>query len=192
MFNISNEIAYNNRMIHGEHENQNVPIKPHPGAGHNRWEESLGTCTTKQYKNELAKDILPILIEAAQHNRTIKDIYIITPFKAVATNLKNDLAKNSSELMKVLGWDNKNFKYFCKNNIGTVHTFQGKESDTVILVLGCDRKNQGGAVWASSKPNLLNVAVTRAKNHLFIVGDSQVWSDKPYFNRAYQALSNKI
>ncbi|MFA0411368.1 hypothetical protein AB4505_24725, partial [Vibrio splendidus] len=58
-----------------------------------------------------------------------------------------------------------------------------------ILVLGCDTKNSGGASWASSKPNLLNVAVTRAKKHLYVIGDIQVWSDKRYFDKTYSKLN---
>lgn len=35
----------------------------------------------------------------------------------------------------------------------------------------------GGIKWVNSKPNLLNVAVTRAKNHLFIIGNMNDWGD---------------
>ena len=41
-----------------------------------------------------------------------------------------------------------------------------------------------------TKPNLLNVAVTRAKKHLFVIGDIKVWSDKRYFDKTYMRLSH--
>lgn len=191
MFSIANAIAYNNRMIHGSADQQNIPVKHHAGLGDNRWIESRGKSVKKQYKVELGVETLAILVEAAQRNSTIKDIYIITPFKVVSLELQSFLEQNGCELRKELGWTKKVFSCFLRENVGTVHTFQGKENDTVILVLGCDQDKQGGAVWAASKPNLLNVAVTRAKNHLFVVGDSQVWSNKPYFDQAYLALSIK-
>ncbi|WP_214653478.1 AAA domain-containing protein, partial [Vibrio anguillarum] len=110
--------------------------------------------------------------------------------KAVKKELKEDLRRSKSELLSNSSWNEKEFNSFLNNNVGTVHTFQGKENETVILVLGCDIKNSGGASWASSKPNLLNVAVTRAKKHLFVIGDIQVWSDKRYFDKTYRKLNH--
>lgn len=74
-----------------------------------------------------------------------------------------------------------NAKQFVQENIGTVHTFQGKEASTVILCLAASsvRKNTGGISWVNSKPNLLNVAVTRAKHHLFVVGNYKDWAQGP-------------
>lgn len=75
-----------------------------------------------------------------------------------------------------------------KNCIGTVHTFQGKENDIVIFVLGCDEEKNGGAVWASSKPNLLNVALTRAKKNIFVIGDPLVWQGMKGFEELLRIL----
>lgn len=70
---------------------------------------------------------------------------------------------------------------FDKSNIekrvGTVHTFQGKEASVVIFCLAASkaRNSMGGLHWANQKPNLINVAVTRAKNHLFVLGNAVDW-----------------
>ncbi|WP_339328084.1 helicase [Clostridium botulinum] len=40
----------------------------------------------------------------------------------------------------------------------------------VIICLGVDEEHEGAANWASNSPNILNVAVTRAKNRVIIVG----------------------
>ena len=68
---------------------------------------------------------------------------------------------------------------FATENIGTVHTFQGKEASTVLICTAAShiRKNTGGISWVNSKPNLLNVAVTRAKHHLFVLGDQKDWGN---------------
>lgn len=189
MFSIANNIAYNNRMIHGLSDPESVKPKLHPQLGVNKWHNSQGDCVFKQYKHELGKEVTNLLVEIANGDGDLNKVYVISPFKAVKNRLKEDLKANRHTFLQLTGWGKKQFNDFVKNNVGTVHTFQGKENDTVILALGCDSNNDGGAVWASSKPNLLNVAVTRAKKHLFIVGDSKVWSDKPYFNKAYQALA---
>nr|WP_275667340.1 AAA domain-containing protein [Vibrio sp. Isolate24] len=190
MFSISNEIAYNNRMIHGSDKAKDVEPRTHMALGRNRWNDSKGDCVQKQYKRELGEDVKALLLELAAHNGDLSSIYLITPFKAVRKELKEELRRSKSELLSNSSWNEKEFNNFLKYNVGTVHTFQGKENDTVILVLGCDTKNSGGASWASSKPNLLNVAVTRAKKHLFVIGDIQVWSDKRYFDKTYRKLNH--
>lgn len=58
--------------------------------------------------------------------------------------------------------DNK--KDWLNDNIGTVHTFQGKEAKVVIYMLGCqsDGSANGAIKWVNA--NNVNVAFTRAKN----------------------------
>ncbi|WP_394365169.1 AAA domain-containing protein [Paraburkholderia kirstenboschensis] len=64
---------------------------------------------------------------------------------------------------------------WCRERIGTVHTFQAREESVVIFVLGADHHAEGSANWAASKPNLLNGAVTRAQHRIFIIGDASLW-----------------
>jgi superfamily I DNA and/or RNA helicase len=72
---------------------------------------------------------------------------------------------------------------------GTVHKFQGREADIVFLVLGSNPSNAGAREWASSQPNLLNVAVTRAKKRLYVIGNKTLWGNLNYFNVLCEALS---
>ncbi len=66
--------------------------------------------------------------------------------------------------------------------VGTIHTFQGKEAEAVIAVLGAPMPNQNGARrWASSTPNILNVMVSRAKSRLYVVGSHTAWSGVGHF-----------
>ena len=102
---------------------------------------------------------------------------------AVAKEWQN-LAKDTSnyQWMKLAfgkSYADQDMKEFAKTHIGTVHTFQGKEAGVVILCLSASaiRGTTGGIKWVNGKPNLLNVAVTRAKKHLFVIGDSKDWSE---------------
>ena len=90
-------------------------------------------------------------------------IKIITPFRDVVTNATK-------------------FGF----NAGTIHTMQGKEAKIIIFVLG--GATSGARTWAASKPNLLNVALTRAKNYIYIIGDKENWQDLPNFNKAVDKL----
>jgi hypothetical protein len=52
----------------------------------------------------------------------------------------------------------------------------GREAEAVIFVLGAPSPSQTGARgWAGSHPNLLNVAVTRAKEALYVIGNRDLW-----------------
>ncbi|MFT5162565.1 MAG: hypothetical protein ACI9FJ_001142 [Alteromonadaceae bacterium] len=187
MFSIANTIAYEGRMIHGL-DTQQITAQQHIVLGNNRWHVSQGQCTIKQYKNELGRDTLTLLLQLAHHNHPLGGIYIITPFKAVKGQLLQAIDQAKSQLCRELGLTLKQYYQWRNTHIGTVHTFQGKENTTVILVLGCDLNQSGGAAWAAKKPNLLNVALTRAKQNIFVVGDPEVWQHRSYFSVLAKAL----
>jgi superfamily I DNA and/or RNA helicase len=62
----------------------------------------------------------------------------------------------------------------------TPDTFQGKEALVVIFVLGGG--SQGARRWAAQSPNLVNVAVTRAKKELYVIGNQNDWKNLPFFD----------
>ncbi len=96
----------------------------------------------------------------------LKHIYILSPFK--------DLYEALWKVWR-MGFDYESWIKWQDSNVGTVHTFQGKEAELVILVMG--GRNYRAKRWAIERPNLLNVALTRAKRAVVFIGDLQRWRE---------------
>lgn len=163
MFFISNRISYNNKMVLAtEYSKNNIDLLPK-----SCWIDivsSDGDFTDNSSKEEIKA--VEIFIE--KYKELINDnFFLISPFKTIS-----NIAKNSS----------------CIKEYGTVHKFQGKEADIIFLVLGGNNKKPGAKLWASQKANILNVALTRAKKRVYIVGNHKEWSKMRYFDFASENL----
>lgn len=173
MFSIANEIAYNNKMV--------LAIKE---TGKSKWFDCDGKVEGKQYVKEQADILLDEIIKRWEQKDT--NLYIITPFVEITIKLKELLTNVLPN--KLENVDKKKIEKWIKNSIGTVHTFQGKEANTVYFICGGDEKTQGALNWSCSEPNILNVAVTRAKKEFYIIGNYNLLSQKKY----YETIANNI
>lgn len=162
MFDISNTISYGGNMV----QSTDTPGKAF-------WFDISGNAIDK-YVKEQGEFLRNKISELMKQNPDINDktkkdtIYVITPFKNVAYCLSQELKK-----IGFTRYDEKGKV----TNIGTVHTFQGREAPIVFFVLGCDGRSIGAANWAvgTSNPNILNVAATRAKEEFYIIGDKRLY-----------------
>ncbi len=154
MFGIANQIAYSNQMVNGKQKTDcRLPIS--------QWIPNQNTGEGKHWHASFMDDILRLLNKVDD-----PDWFIITPFVETATMIRKGLAGKGSNL----------------DRIGTIHTFQGREARCVILVLCYDKRRPKAVSWAAGEPNLLNVAVTRACERLYVIGDRSVWARENYFN----------
>ncbi|NMI32895.1 hypothetical protein XarbCFBP8130_03795 [Xanthomonas arboricola] len=167
MFEISNTIAYGGLM---------VQAKPPKGSsirdvlGNSHWIDVLGSARDK-FSPEEGQQLL-LFLRTLRNNAVLPDLYIVTPFVAVQDGLR-ELVKQDGVLQ---GWV-ENASKWPSERIGTVHTVQGREAEAVIIVLGAPDPGQNGArQWAGATPNLLNVAVTRAKEAVYVIGNRSLWS----------------
>ncbi|MEP9394539.1 AAA domain-containing protein [Gordonia sp. VNK1] len=163
MFEISNAIAYDDMMLSAVSGREELDLPP------SMWLNTPGQARGHLVPEQMERlsRILDDLVEKRGCDPT--QIFVISPFRVVAQSI--------SRICQPRGISG-----------GTVHTAQGQEADIVIIVLGGDPAKPGAKAWASSKPNLLNVAVSRAKRRLYVIGDRDSWQEFQYFNTLADGL----
>ena len=102
-------------------------------------------------------------------------------FTSVVEGLKKEIRE--SDFYKL---NKEYYNEWMESNIGTVHTFQGKEANEVVLLLGCDQDAKGAVTWVNA--NIINVAVTRAKYRLCIIGDYKIWKNRTLLSLSLNLL----
>jgi len=171
MFEISNEIAYSNLMVQAKKLSTKTP-----SLGSSCWVDVVG----KPGPDKWCADEATKLIEMLQKLRgsgEAPDLYVVTPFVIVQDNLRQELVRSGA----LDDWVEKPSQWV-REHVGTVHTVQGREAKTVFFVLGAQASSQNGARnWAGGRPNLVNVAVTRAKESLYVIGNRELWKSAGVF-----------
>lgn len=187
MFDISNEISYQGSML-----NETANLKKDVAdsfylkssqwinvAGSERGNRDHYVDSQGDRVYEIVEDAFIKAVTAAKKKdresgkskgRVIPSLYIISPFKTVVRGLQNRLLSARPEVVDKDAW-----KVFVKQNIGTVHTFQGKEAHQVIFVLGCDTSRSCEGAIKFVNPNIVNVAASRAKYRLYVIADYAAW-----------------
>lgn len=166
MFDISNIIAYEEKMVLPDY------IKKKPGQA--SWLDIKGKAGPKQFVKEQGEAVVNCLLKdwkkALQNGESAPSTYVISPF----TKVKDEIRKSVRKALQIeINLDRKAASEWAQKSIGTVHTFQGKEADKVYFVTGTDDTQNGAIKWSCQKPNLINVAVTRAKKEFVIIGDKE-------------------
>ncbi|NWA25617.1 DNA helicase [Pseudomonas gingeri] len=158
MFELANRIAYDGAMVYGTIAPSLA--KETPARLLTGWVHASGRSSGNWVDNE-GKALEHLLALLDGDGVPPDSIAVITPFQDVRNQLKDRL---HGKIVR-----------------GTIHTMQGKEAAVIILVLGGSSENGGAREWAVSKPNLLNVAATRAKRRLYVIGDRNDWKQRKLF-----------
>ncbi|WP_165191650.1 DEAD/DEAH box helicase [Caulobacter soli] len=166
MFAVSNLVAYERMMVQAKTPEASPIAKV---LGPSRWIDVQGSANDKWSPEEGAA-VMGLLADLVKAKVGL-DLYVVTPFVAVADGLRRMIVETgvlAGAVGDPQGW--------ARDRVGTVHTVQGREAEAVIFVLGAPLPQQQGArAWAGGQPNLLNVAVTRAKEALYVVGWKARW-----------------
>lgn len=173
-------VAYCNKLVYEEklepkrgsffEDNKNAVIDFLPAMGHKQITVSKSQKYGISRRNK--EEAMQIVTWLKSYYSTIVDCYskksktdinekeligVITPFKSQSILIKSMIKKEIPDYTQFI-------------DVGTVHTFQGAERKVIIFssVYG----NEDGCFFINKAANLMNVAVSRAKDSFLVFGDS--------------------
>ncbi|WP_194235764.1 DEAD/DEAH box helicase, partial [Streptomyces sp. CB01881] len=170
MFTVSNRVAYDGLMVYGT-ASKPFPDEEHPGLLPSRWfdTEDPERRAGAAWSPRDGRAFEFVLNQLELHGVGIERLRVIAPFRELVKECKRVCGGRE-------GWTRDLLEERC----ATVHKAQGKEADAVILVLGGG--SPGARHWAAGTPNLLNVAASRAKRRLYVVGERRLWAPELHFD----------
>lgn len=168
MFSLCNQIAYNGIMVNGVHRGAGESVWSQ--IPHSRWLDEPANINETHLQPNQIRRLQQVLEDLERRGIPYSDMIAISPFREVA---------NALDTLK---------KRYDKLRAGTIHTAQGREADVVFLVLGGAPDRPGAKAWAAQTVNLVNVAASRAKRRLYVIGDRAEWAKYNYFQQLSAVL----
>jgi len=162
-----NEFFYENKMTYHRSTNKNRLFMP-MGYAHIAGIEQASGASKINYTE--AKSIVQWIVDKKEMflklypGKSLEQIFgIITPFNAQADLIKSFVVKHGIILEQ--------------NNIGTIHTFQGGEFPVIIFssVYSYNVNQKSRKLFFDTEYTMLNVAVSRARDHFFLFGDMEIF-----------------
>ncbi|TAH23781.1 MAG: DUF2075 domain-containing protein, partial [Cytophagales bacterium] len=179
----SNEQFYQNKlMAHSSVKNicldlnnsiDEFPIEFIDTAGCS-FEEKPGKDNLSLCNEEEANLIFSHLKNLNEELKNPASVGIISPYKAQVTLIQDKIAKEHKHI-------------FNKTSINTIDGFQGQEKD--IIYISLVRSNDKNEIGFLSDTRRMNVAMTRAKKKLVIIGDSATLSSHLFYNQFLEYIS---
>jgi predicted DNA helicase len=132
------------------------------------YEEEVEEGTESRYNPQEAKLVVAELNRLVKAGITPEDIAIISPYSAQVKLLTSMILGDKGEPAALAALE-----------IDSVDAFQGREKEAVIVSLV--RSNREGQLGFLTDTRRMNVAMTRAKRKLIMVGDSATLSNEKFY-----------
>jgi very-short-patch-repair endonuclease len=151
-----NNVYYGNKLhIRTNTGNLNIPSF----MANRHAVEWYNVVNSQRREIDTVREILKKLVDN-NYNGTIG---VVTPFRKLVSTMQNEFG----DFVRIFG---------DRLLINTANGFQGGERDVIVFMLGYNEDHTHGEFWYVESPEnryIYNVAVSRAKACLFIVGDKQ-------------------
>jgi ATP-dependent RNA/DNA helicase IGHMBP2 len=139
------------------------------GCGYEEKQEGAGL-TNPEEAAFLLKNVIRLVSELESHYSPpdFPTIAIISPYR-LQVQLLQELKEHSPLLQQ----------YANKIAVNTIDSFQGQERD--IVYIGMTRSNPDSRIGFLSEIRRMNVAMTRARKKLVVIGDSATLAQTPFY-----------
>ncbi|WP_440881527.1 AAA domain-containing protein [Tenacibaculum sp. C7A-26P2] len=169
IINFCNELAYNGILKPMKGKAKADQIFPSMLAYH------VEGVSEKKYNSRFnIKEVNTIILWLQQNKESIQKAYNVNSIENIL-GIITPFASQKSELSKALvnaGYNINDVK------IGTVHALQGAERSIILFSSVYSSKDEGTMFFdRDNKPNMLNVAVSRAKDSFILFGDTQIFNE---------------
>ncbi|HEX3008040.1 MAG TPA: AAA domain-containing protein, partial [Bacteroidales bacterium] len=172
----NNQLKANKAVAEGKIFSEDLPVEFIDTAGSGFFEQTDEE-TRSIYNQEEANLLIQHFtqytsqLEALNITQQVRDVGIISPYKAQVSLLQDSL--NGATIFP---------DHITENlNINTVDSFQGQERD--IIYISLVRSNEKGEIGFLSDTRRMNVAMTRARKKLVIIGDSAAIGQHPFYDK---------
>ncbi len=167
-------------VVANELTTQPVRFVDTAGAG---WDEELEPDGESKRNPNEADWVLSLIERLIESGVYAQDIAIIAPYAAQVRLLRNQLLANiatgNSRLTK---------RDYRDLEIDTVDGFQGREKEAVIITLV--RSNEQNEIGFLADTRRMNVALTRARRSLFVIGDSATLGGNDFYRDFFEYVES--
>lgn len=190
----SNEEFYDGRLrVTTNYSKLVVPEKDQPGI---RWNNVIGEVVSLTSGSCYNLNEAEAVVDEIRHlveNNYKGSVGVVTPFRAQAEKIRK-IIEQDKNLYENLAYRNQTESLI----VDTVHKFQGDERDLILFSTVISKNSKQSHIrFLENTGNLFNVAITRARAILVVVGDVTYCSQcnvgyMERFVKYYQSLKNKL
>ncbi|GIL94261.1 hypothetical protein Vretimale_509 [Volvox reticuliferus] len=136
--------------------------------------EEISASGTSYLNRTEAAAVEKVVTRFLQNGMSPSQIGVITPYEGQRAHVVSVMVRNGAVRQDL----------YKEIEVSSVDAFQGREKD--IIVLSCVRSNEHSSIGFLSDPRRLNVALTRARYGLVVLGNPRVLSRQPLWNSLLQ------
>ncbi|KAL8159031.1 hypothetical protein V2J09_000568 [Rumex salicifolius] len=166
---LQNGVTINERQISGIDFPWPVPNRPmffYVQMG----QEEISSSGTSYLNRTEAANVEKLVTTFLRSGVVPSQIGVITPYEGQRAYIVNYMSRNGALRQQL----------YKEIEVASVDSFQGREKDYIIL--SCVRSNEHQGIGFLNDPRRLNVALTRARYGIVILGNPKVLSKQPLWN----------
>ncbi|KAL9242728.1 hypothetical protein vseg_016701 [Gypsophila vaccaria] len=133
-------------------------------------QEEISASGTSYLNRTEAANVEKIVTTFLRSGVVPSQIGVITPYEGQRAYIVNYMARNGALRQQL----------YKEIEVASVDSFQGREKDYIIL--SCVRSNEHQGIGFLNDPRRLNVALTRARYGIVVLGNPKVLSKQPLWN----------